>query len=240
MGWAYLADGTRVDYKDYISKHPHWQKVRKTRFEFDGGRCVICQRDLRGEAYHTHHLSYQLLGRERIRDVITLCESCHTEFHKNWEQPRFWKGKGGGHWDIYNLDHTASLCAHYWMDDRFISKNPDGLNLCNEEVCGQLIDDYVKVFGLATVPVIDPHDISLYVRNKRYEILMDAYDRGLTLEQFLDEYFGPKVRGKNPLRQEAGKKNGPFDHTPAKARQHYYENKNILILMEKVNNIIGG
>ena len=84
MGLAYLPDGTMVDYKDYIQKHPRWQKVRKARFDFDGGRCAVCHRDLRGEPYQTHHLSYQRLGRERLRDVITMCDSCHHFFHQNW------------------------------------------------------------------------------------------------------------------------------------------------------------
>lgn len=62
----------------------------------------------------------------------------------------------------------------------------------------------------------------------------EAEDRGLTVEQFLDEKFGPKIRGKNPLRRDAGKKNGPFDHTPESFKRHYRENKNLNILMEKV------
>ena len=53
------------------------------------------------------------------------------------------------------------------------------------------------------------------------------------MEEFLDEYYGPKVRGKNPLRQEAGRKGGPFDHTPESFRRHYLENKNINALMLK-------
>jgi hypothetical protein len=77
----------------------------------------------------------------------------------------------------------------------------------------------------------------LFVRNKRYELFFDAEVRGLTVEEFLEEYYGPKVRGKNPLRQEAGKKGGPFDHTPESFHRHYEENKNIITLMEKVREI---
>ena len=42
MGIAYLPDGSLIDYGEYIAKHPHWQKIRKARFDFDDGRCVIC------------------------------------------------------------------------------------------------------------------------------------------------------------------------------------------------------
>lgn len=235
MGVAYLPDGSIIDYEEYITNHPHWQKVRRTRFEFDGCRCAICHRDLRGELYQTHHLSYQRLGSERIRDVITLCENCHHEFHRNWTQPQFWKSKGKGHWDVFDLEHTAKLCSMYWREDRFIARDPDGPNLCSADTCRQLLDDYFRDMGLTKHPKIDPYDISLFVRNKRYELYFEAEARGLTVAQFLDEYYGPKVRGKNPLRQEAGKKNGPFDHTPDSFRRHYNENKNINILMEQVN-----
>ena len=86
-------------------------------------------------------------------------------------------------------------------------------------------------------PIIDPHDIALFVRNKRYELYFDAEERGLTVEQFLDEYYGKKVRGKNPLRVEAGRRNGPFDHEPKSFHRHYSENANIIILMQKVDEI---
>lgn len=233
MGLAYLPDGTRISYNEYIRSHPRWQQVRQARFDFDDGKCVVCHADLRGESFQTHHLSYQRLGRERIRDVITLCDSCHYTFHQNWVKSNFWQGKEKNHWDVYDLHHTARLCAGAWRNDRLISRDPNGPNLCKAENCNQLIDDYIRKYELLTVPVIDPHDISLFIRNKRYELFFEAELRGLTVEQFLDEYYGPKVRGKNPLRQEAGRKGGPFDHTPAAFHRHYNENANLLILIEE-------
>lgn len=233
MGLAYLQDGTVLDYKDYL-KHSHWQKVKEARYKFDGGRCAICHRDLSGEPYQTHHLSYRHLGRERYRDVITLCDSCHHTFHSNWTQSSFWRGKERGHWEVYDLEHTARLCAKYYAGDRMISRDTDAPNLCNSDACRQLLDQYFKESGLAFAPIIDPNDISLFIRNKRYELFFEAESRGLTVEDFLNEYFGPKVRGKNPLRQEAGRKNGPFDHTPESFHRHYKENKNINKLMEEV------
>ena len=135
------------------------------------------------------------------------------------------------------MDHTARLCAHYWKRDRLINRDPKSPNLCNRDVCRQLLDEYFRDFQIDRPPIIDPNDIQLFVRNKRYELFFDAEVRGLTVEEFLEEYYGPKVRGKNPLRQEAGKKGGPFDHTPESFHRHYEENKNIITLMEKVREI---
>ncbi len=237
MGLAYLPDGTRMDYKAYL-KHPQWQKVRQARLKFDDFKCAICHQDLTGEPYETHHLTYQRLGRERIRDVLTVCPNCHKAFHENWHRIEFWRGRETGHWQSFDLTHTAKLCARYWQEDRLISRDPNGPNLCNKDVAAQLIDDYFRAEGITTfpAPTIDPNDINLFVRNKRYELFFEAEKRGLTVEQFLDEYYGPKVRGKNPIRQEAGRKNGPFDHKPESFHRHYSENPNLLVLMEEVKN----
>ena len=234
MGLAYLPDGSLIDYKEYITKHPHWQKVRKARFDFDDGRCVICHKDLNGKTYQTHHLHYQRLGNERLRDVVTMCAKCHKEFHESWSRSNFWKGKEQGHWEVFSLPHTARLCAAYWKQDRYICRDLNAPNLCNRDVCRSLLEDYFRDFELMEHPRIDPNDISLFIRNKRYELFFEAEKRGLAVEEFLDEYFGEKVRGKNPLRQDAGRKNGPFDHTPESFHRHYIENNNINILMQEV------
>ena len=163
MGVAYLPDGSLIDYSEYIAKHPHWQKIRKARFDFDDGRCVICHKDLHGKTYQTHHLHYQRLGHERLRDVITLCGQCHHDFHESWSKSQFWKGKEKGHWEVFSLEHTARLCAYYWPRDRLITKDLDGPNLCGRETCRDLLDDYFRDFQLTTHPIIDPNDISLFV-----------------------------------------------------------------------------
>lgn len=138
---------------------------------------------------------------------------------------------------MFDLGHTARLCHHYWKNDRLISKDPDGPNLCSRENTRQLLDDYYRDFNLTSHPVIDPNDILLFIRNKRYELFFEAEERGLSVEEFLDEYYGPKVRGKNPIRQEAGKKGGSFDHEPKSFHKHYSENPNLNLLMDEVKKI---
>lgn len=239
MGYAYLPNGERIDYRQYIDSHPHWQTVRQARFDFDEGRCVICHKDLRGEKFETHHMSYIHLGNEHMTDVITLCPRHHKIFHNNWSKQTYWKGRESGHWDVFDLEHTAILCRNYYKEDKFICKDANGPNLCNPNTAKEYIDRYFKEEQITKCPVIDPHDFELFVRNKRYEMVFEAEARGLTVEQFLDECYGEKVRGKNPLRQEAGKTKGPFDHTFESFHRHYKENKNLLTLMEEVKRIGG-
>lgn len=175
------------------------------------------------------------LGDEHIRDVITLCHQCHSKFHNNWEKSKYWKGREEGHWEVFDLKHTAELCKLYWKEDKFISKDPEGPNLCNQNVQREYIDKYFKECSLSAHPTIDTNDILLFVRNKRWELVFEAESRGLTIEQFLDEHYGPKVRGKNPIRQEAGQCS-TFNHSIKNMHRHYKENKNINLLMEVINN----
>ena len=232
MGYAYLSDGTRMDYRAYIESHPHWQKVRLARFNFDGGRCVVCHKDLTNSQYQTHHIDYRHLGNEHMRDVLTMCPYCHTLFHRNWAKQTYWQGKESGHWDVFDLEHTARMCAQFYMEDKFLCKDPNAPNLCNTDIDRQYIDDYCKSGQFVRAPVIDPHDLELFVRNKRYELLFDAESRGLTVEEFLDECYGPKIRGQNPMRREAGQYFNK--HTLQAFHAHYSENKNINLLMQEV------
>lgn len=234
MGYAYLPDGSRIDYKQYIESHPHWQKVRNARFEFDERRCAICHKDLSGQKFETHHMSYLHLGNEHMTDVMTLCPRHHQLFHNNWQKQTYWRGRESGHWEVFDLEQTAKLCCMYYKEDKFICKDVNAPNLCNKDICREYVDKYFIDAGLSIHPMIDPNDFQLFVRNKRYEMVFDAERRGLSVEEFLDECYGEKIRGKNALRQEAGKKNGPFDHTYQSFHTHYKENKNILILMERV------
>lgn len=89
-GSAVLEDGTRIPYVEYVGDkshrpHPYWQKVRMARYEADGHKCVLCKRELDEHSFQTHHMSYERLGHERLRDVITLCNECHERFHENVE-----------------------------------------------------------------------------------------------------------------------------------------------------------
>lgn len=232
MGLAYLSDGTAIDYKDYL-QHPAWENVRVRRFGFDNGKCVICHKDLHGLTYQAHHMTYQRCGHENITDIVTLCMDCHDSFHRNWKQAEFWEGKELGHWDEFSLEHTARMCLAYWWEDRLICRDIDAPNMCHLPYLLSLIDRYFLEFNITNNPVmINPKDISLFVRNKRYELWFKAEAEGKTKEEFLDSYYGEKVRGQNPIRQLAGQFFNK--HTDESYHRHYSENKDINLLMQRV------
>ena len=207
-GSAVLQDGTRLSYKEYVgldgfAPHPHWEMVRKARYNADGGLCVLCHAKLQINNFQTHHVTYENLGHERLRDVITLCKECHEHFHETWKHGKYYKEQDDDHWMIYSLEDTAKICAAHLTDDYWFGGEID---CCSIDVCRSLCDEI-------TVPaVINPEDLQLYFRNKRYEVLFDAEDHGVVLnktvdaagEAFLDERFGKKGgKGGNQNRSKA-------------------------------------
>ena len=229
MGKAILRDGRTMDYKEYLET-PDWQRVRHARFRFDEGKCVVCHKQFNlFENYNTHHMDYARLGQEHMRDVITLCESCHAKFHNAWTKNQYWKGRESGHWNAFSLEHTANICVLYAHEDKLICKDVNAPNLCSVEETRKLILRYSREYALNPCPMIDTHDIELYIRNKRWELFFEAEQRGLNVEQFLDEYYGAKVRGQNPIRQLAS--TYYKRHKPSGMHMHYNENPNINRLM---------
>ena len=66
--------------QDAYYKSGHWQKIRETRRLQDGGCCVTCKTTADLEC---HHLTYENLFCEEIRDLQTLCSECHRRTHAN-------------------------------------------------------------------------------------------------------------------------------------------------------------
>lgn len=57
---------------------PHWNERRHVRLAHDGFRCLLCtsRDDLR-----CHHITYENLFGEELRDLMTVCEECHGRIH---------------------------------------------------------------------------------------------------------------------------------------------------------------
>lgn len=57
---------------------PHWNDRRMLRLTTDEFRCLLCDSpdDLR-----CHHITYENLFREELRDLMTVCDECHNRIH---------------------------------------------------------------------------------------------------------------------------------------------------------------
>ncbi len=76
---ALLAEYRRRPYAERRSTR-EWAVLRMRVFRRDGYRCKLCGRnDL---ALHLHHSVYTNYAREKLEDVITLCEVCHERHHR--------------------------------------------------------------------------------------------------------------------------------------------------------------
>lgn len=67
------------NYVEYLSS-PHWRDFRRRYYAKMGKPpCSVCFNAF--VATELHHRNYNRLGRERFRDVVALCRSCHEKTH---------------------------------------------------------------------------------------------------------------------------------------------------------------
>ena len=67
-----------MDYQAYL-RSSEWQVKRKLVLDYYGNRCAVCNSPVRVDV---HHRRYDNIGSERFTDMITLCEVCHSLFHR--------------------------------------------------------------------------------------------------------------------------------------------------------------
>ena len=66
------------DYKAYLQSE-HWQNVRMQALKRDGLVCQLCGSGINSRV---HHVSYDRVGSdEEVKDLVTLCEECHSKVH---------------------------------------------------------------------------------------------------------------------------------------------------------------
>ena len=83
-----------TQYAAYMNS-PEWFARREKTLERDGYCCRACLLENRARpATQVHHISYQLVFHEPIKDLLSLCGSCHEAEHKNFSLRRrepFWR-----------------------------------------------------------------------------------------------------------------------------------------------------
>lgn len=80
-----LEHPSRAAYREYLAS-PEWHGKRLAALRRDGDQCRLCGR---GERLNVHHLTYARIGKERLTDLRTVCEDCHSGLHEVWQpEPR--------------------------------------------------------------------------------------------------------------------------------------------------------
>ena len=70
----------RAKYLNHL-KSAYWKCIKLERLKYDKFSCCNCQKSVTFYTSHCHHKSYTNLGKETIKDVITLCPKCHNDEH---------------------------------------------------------------------------------------------------------------------------------------------------------------
>lgn len=68
---------TKEEYKEYLQSED-WRLIRVKRLRADNFTCQKCGSK---QNLQVHHLTYERVGCECIKDLITLCKDCHSEVH---------------------------------------------------------------------------------------------------------------------------------------------------------------
>jgi hypothetical protein len=65
-------------YQEYL-KTEQWKAVKRIALDIAGDKCQLCSSS-DGEL-NVHHNSYKNLKKETMKDLIVLCDKCHTKHH---------------------------------------------------------------------------------------------------------------------------------------------------------------
>jgi hypothetical protein len=68
----------KMVYNNYL-KSQEWYNLKNLALKYSNYKCSKCDAS---ENLNIHHLNYNNIGNEEISDLITVCNSCHKEFHK--------------------------------------------------------------------------------------------------------------------------------------------------------------
>lgn len=71
-------DAGYASYADFLASS-YWRRLRTRVLERDHHRCAECGSV---ERLVVHHLTYERLGRERLGDLVALCDGCHRRSHR--------------------------------------------------------------------------------------------------------------------------------------------------------------
>ena len=84
-------DFSRDTYVEHLMSEK-WKQTKLTRLLIDDFKCKQCNKPITAETSHCHHITYQNLGNEGMKDVVSVCsdryennikiEGCHSRLHR--------------------------------------------------------------------------------------------------------------------------------------------------------------
>ena len=75
------ADFSRDTYVEHLMSDK-WKQTKLTRLLIDNFKCQQCNKPITAETSHCHHITYQNLEDEGMKDVVSVCPQCHNDIHK--------------------------------------------------------------------------------------------------------------------------------------------------------------
>ena len=85
----------QIAHREYL-KSATWQDIRTEVLKRDNNICVNCK----NPGYDVHHKHYKNWGNEQLKDLITLCRTCHEQWHSTQNATK--KSKTIGNRAIFN------------------------------------------------------------------------------------------------------------------------------------------
>ena len=74
-------DFSRDTYVEHLMSEK-WKQTKLTRLLIDDFKCKQCNKPITAETSHCHHITYQNLGNEGMKDVVSVCPQCHNDIHE--------------------------------------------------------------------------------------------------------------------------------------------------------------
>ena len=86
------ADFSRDSYIDHLMSDK-WKQTKLKRLLIDDFECQQCNKPITAETSHCHHITYQNLRDEGMKDMVSVCPQCHNDIHKFY-------GKNAGYYPL--------------------------------------------------------------------------------------------------------------------------------------------
>lgn len=111
-------------YSEYLLTN-HWKAKRIEVAQRENYICEMCGCKV-DVGFHIHHKTYKNLGNERSKDLMFLCEKCHTELHISLRAKKN---------NIKKKKDNRKACNNCYFSQimLFKSKNSKGVLWCNKK-----------------------------------------------------------------------------------------------------------